>query len=166
LQIDCYGDRTVPVVEQLVASERLHREVGQIAVPPGLCTEPSNVKARGHGCAYRYRWTGCEHFRTDASNQAELREYLHPLLAGRERLAAAVRQLAEWARAEATPSDDEIAAVRPLIRRNEQIIDKLDIDELSVSLRCTTAPPQGRPRHRQRRAVTTPPGPRLQHVVG
>jgi hypothetical protein len=126
LQIDRHGNRTMPLVEQLAASERLRRQVGQIAVPLGLCTEPSNVKAHGHGCAYRYRCVGCEHFRTDPSNQAELRDYLHQLLAGRERLAAAVPQLADWARREATPSDDEIAALRALIRRNEQIIDELD----------------------------------------
>jgi integrase len=126
LQIDRHGNRMMAVVEQLLESERLRRQVGQIAVPLGLCTEPSNVKARGHGCVYRYRCVGCEHFRTDPSNQAELREYLHQLLAGRERLAAAVPQLAEWARRDATPSDDEIAAVRALIRRNDQIIDELD----------------------------------------
>jgi hypothetical protein len=68
----------------------------------------------------------CEHFRTDPSNQAELREYLHQLLAGRERLAAAVPQLAEWARRDATLSDEEITALRRLIRRNEQVIDELD----------------------------------------
>jgi len=123
LQIDRRGKRTMPVVEQLAASERPRRQVGQIAVPLGLCTEPSNVKARGHGCDYRYRCVGCEHFRTDPSNQAELRDYLHQLLAGRERLAAAVPQLAEWARRDATPSDEEIAALRQLIRRDEQIVE-------------------------------------------
>lgn len=126
LQIDRHGNRTTPLVDQLASSERLRRQVGQIAVPLGLCTEPSNVKARGHGCEYRYRCIGCEHFRTDPSNQAELREYLHQLLASRERLAAAVPQLADWARREATPSDEEITALRQLIRRNEQIIDELE----------------------------------------
>ena len=126
LQIDRHGKRTMAVVEQLLDSERLRRQVGQIAVPLGQCTEPSNVKARGHGCAYRYRCVGCEHFRTDPSNQAELREYLHQLLAGRERLAATIPQLAEWARRDATPSDDEIQALRALIRRNDQIIEELD----------------------------------------
>jgi integrase len=126
LQIDRHGNRTMPLVEQLAASERLRRQVGQIAVPLGLCTEPSNVKARGHGCDYRYRCVGCEYFRTDPSNQGELRDYLHQLLAGRERLAAAVPQLADWARRDATPSDEEIAALRALIRRNEQMIDELD----------------------------------------
>jgi Phage integrase family len=126
LQIDRHGNRTMPLVEQLAASERLRRQVGQIAVPLGLCTEPANVKARGHGCEFRYRCVGCEHFRTDPSNQVELREYLHQLLAGRERLAATVPQLAEWARRDAIPSDEEIAALRELIRRTEQIIDELD----------------------------------------
>lgn len=126
LQIDRHGNRTMPLVEQLATSERLRREVGQVAVPLGLCTEPSNVKARGHGCVYRYRCVGCEHFRTDPSNQVELREYLHQLLAGRERLAAAVPQLADWARRDAIPSDEEIAALRQLIRRNDQIIEELD----------------------------------------
>jgi integrase len=126
LQIDRHGDRTMPVVEQLAQSERLRRQVGQIAVPLGLCTEPANVQARGHGCEFRYRCVGCEHFRTDPSSQAELREYLHQLLAGRERLAVALPQLADWARRDATPSDDEIAAVRALIRRNDQIVDELD----------------------------------------
>ena len=133
LQIDCHGNRTMPLVEQLAASERLRRQIGQIAVPLGLCTEPSNVKARGHGCAYRYRCIGCEHFRTDPSNQAELREYLQQLLAGRERLTAAVPQLADWARRDATPSEDEIAAVRSLVRRNEQIIKELEpVDRAAV----------------------------------
>jgi hypothetical protein len=125
LQIDRHGNRTMSVVEELAASERLRRQVGQIAVPLG-CTEPSNVKAHGHGCDYRYRCVGCEHFRTDPSNQAELRDYLHQLLTGRERLAAAVPQLADWARRDATPSDEEITALRQLIRRNEQIIDELE----------------------------------------
>ena len=112
LQIDRHGHRTRPVVQELLESERLRREVGQIAVPLGLCTEPSNVKARGQGCVYRYRCVGCEHFRTDPSNQAELREYLHQLLTGRERLAATVPQLAEWARRDAIPSEEEISALR------------------------------------------------------
>lgn len=126
LQIDRHGNRSTPVVQQLLDSERLRREVGQIAVPLGLCTEPSNVKARGQGCVYRYRCVGCEHFRTDPSNQAELREYLHQLLTGRERLAATVPELADWARRDATPSEEEITAVRALVRRNDELIEQLD----------------------------------------
>jgi citrate synthase len=98
-----------------------------------LCTEPSNVKARGQGCVYRYRCVGCEHFRSDPSNQAELREYLHQLLTGRERLAATVPQLADRARRDATPSEEEITAVRALVRRNDELIGQLDpVDRAAV----------------------------------
>jgi hypothetical protein len=134
LQIDRHGKRTMPVVQQLLESERLRREVGQIAVPLGLCTEPSNVKARGQGCVYRYRCVGCEHFRTDPSNQAELREYLHQLLIGRERLAATVPQLAEWARRDAIPSAEEISALRGLIRRNDQVLEELEPSDRATVL--------------------------------
>jgi hypothetical protein len=134
LQIDRHGNRTMPIVQQLLESERLRREVGQIAVPLGLCTEPSNVKARGQGCVYRYRCVGCEHFRTDPSNQAELRDYLQQLLIGRERLAATVPQLAEWARRDALPSEEEISALRGLIRRNDQVLDELEPSDRATVL--------------------------------
>jgi hypothetical protein len=65
LQIDCHGNQRTPVVEQLLASERLRQQIGQTAVPMGHCTEPSNVKAGGHSCPYRHQCFGCEHFRTD-----------------------------------------------------------------------------------------------------
>ena len=35
-------------------------------------------------------------------------------------------QLADWARRDATPSDEEIAALRQLIRRNDELIDAFD----------------------------------------
>jgi len=166
LQIDRHGKRTMAVVEQLLDSERLRRQVGQIAVPLGQCTEPSNVKARGQGCAYRYRCVGCEHFRTDPSNQAELREYMHQLLAGRERLAAAVPQLADWARRDATPSDDEIQAVRSLVRRNEQIIEQLDPADRTAVLEAIATTRRLRAQLRVRiperyQGITRPPRPTL-----
>jgi hypothetical protein len=62
LQIDRNGNRTMPVDQELLESEQLRREVGQIAVPLGLCTEPSNVKARGDGCVpARSHSTACAH---------------------------------------------------------------------------------------------------------
>jgi len=126
LQINCHGNQRTPVVEQLLASERLRQQVGQTAVPMGHCTEPSNVKAGGHSCPYRHQCFGCEHFRTDPSSQPELRDYLHKLLLDRERLAAAIPALTDWALRDATPSEQEITAVRALIRRNDQLIDQLD----------------------------------------
>ncbi|MGH3233845.1 MAG: hypothetical protein ACRDOH_11425, partial [Streptosporangiaceae bacterium] len=38
--------------------------VGEVAVPYGRCTEPSNVQAGGGACPVRFRCAGCDHFRT------------------------------------------------------------------------------------------------------
>jgi integrase len=166
LQIDRHGHRTMPVVQELLESERLRREVGQIAVPLGLCTEPSNVKARGQGCVYRYRCVGCEHFRTDPSNQAELREYLHQLLIGRERLAATVPQLADWALRDAMPSEEEISALRALIRRNDQILDELEPGDRATVLEAIATTRRLRAQLRvtipdRYKGITRPPRPTL-----
>jgi integrase len=138
LQIDCRGNQTMPAVEQLLASERLRQQVGQTAVPMGHCTEPSNVKAGGHACPYRYQCLGCEHFRTDPASQPELRDYLHKLLLDREHLAGAVPALADWARRDAAPSEQEIDAVRALIRRNDELIDQLDPSDRAAVLDAIT----------------------------
>ncbi|MGH3235213.1 MAG: hypothetical protein ACRDOH_18590, partial [Streptosporangiaceae bacterium] len=37
--------------------------VGEVAVPYGRCTEPSNVQAGGGACPVRFRCAGCDHFR-------------------------------------------------------------------------------------------------------
>ena len=72
---------------------------------------------------------GCAHFRIDPSYLPELRAYLTKLLATRERLAAAVPALAEWARHEAVPSDDEIETVRRLISACEDTLGGLEPDD-------------------------------------
>ena len=54
-----------------------------------MCTEPSNVKAGGGACPYKYVCTGCGHFRSDPSYLPELKSYLQQLLADRERVHAA-----------------------------------------------------------------------------
>ncbi|MGH9222362.1 MAG: tyrosine-type recombinase/integrase [Acidimicrobiales bacterium] len=107
--------------------------LSQVAVPMGSCTEPSNVRARGGACDFRYRCFGCRHFRTDPSYVPELRAYLTRLLTARERLAAAVPELAEWARREASPSDDEIAAVRNLIAACEDALALLEPDDRAAT---------------------------------
>jgi len=155
--------------DRAVARRRCRAERERAAVPaPGRrgapAPEPSNVKARGHGCEYRYRCVGCEHFRTDP--QAELRDYLHQQLAGRERLAAAVPQLADWARRDATPSDEEIAALRALIRRNDQIIDELDPSDRAAVLEAIATTRRFRAQLRvtipdRFKGVTRPPRPTL-----
>ncbi|KQZ12379.1 transposase [Streptomyces sp. Root55] len=71
---------------------------------------------------------GCDHFRTDPSYLPDLRTYLDTLLRDRERLAAA-DELDAWARAEATPSEEEISRLRRLIRRVESDLDTLTDEE-------------------------------------
>src|ERR1019366_5294944 len=82
------------------------------------------VQAGGKACPLRFRCAGCDHFRTDVSYLPDLTAYLDDLLRSRERLAAAVDGADEWARAEATPSDEEITRVRRLIGRINAAIDE------------------------------------------
>jgi hypothetical protein len=125
LQLDLDGQRVVPVVEELVQSEQLRREVGQVATPLGMCTEPHNVKALGQACPYRMRCLGCTHFRTDPSYRDQLQHYLEQLLDTRERLRAAGGDVAPWAARDAEPADEEIAAVRRLISRCDELLGEL-----------------------------------------
>ena len=129
LQIDARAHRVRPGATALTDTEAAREQIGQVAVPFGICTEPSNVTAGGHSCPFRHRCTGCTYFRTDPSYTPELRGYLAQLLADRERLAAAVPALADWARADAAPSDAEIDAVRQLLRANDEVLTGLHADD-------------------------------------
>lgn len=141
-QFDGRGNRVWRQARALLEHEHQRRAVGQVAVPFGICTEPSNVQAGGHACPFRFRCVGCGHFRSDPSYLPELRGYLDMLLRNRERVRAAV-ELEEWARAEAMPSDAEINRVRALIRRVEADLAQLgdaerrQIDEACQLLRIT-----------------------------
>jgi integrase len=157
-QFDGSGNRIWRDVTALLDSERARLRVGQIAVPYGTCTEPSNVQAGGGACPFRFRCLGCGHFRTDVSYLPELRSHLDRLLADRERVIAAT-ELEAWAKIEAAPSDAEIDKVRALIRRLDDHVDDLapaerdQITEAIGVLRTTrravvhlgmpTAPPSG-----------------------
>lgn len=127
-QLDRGGNHIWRQTEALLDHEHARMRIGQVAVPFGTCTEPSNVKAGGHACPFRMRCLGCGHFRTDPSYLPELRSYLQTLLTDRERALAAA-ELDEWARAEATPSTDEIGRLRTLIRRVEHSLDDLTDDD-------------------------------------
>jgi hypothetical protein len=129
LQLDASARRLRPTLTGLAPTEALREEIGQVAVPFGICTEPTNVAAEGGSCPFRHRCVGCEYFRTDPSYQPELSAYLAQLLADRERLAAALPQLAEWARSDAAPSEEEIDAVRRLIVANDEALASLDDDD-------------------------------------
>jgi site-specific recombinase XerD len=123
-QFDRGGDRVWSQARALVESEHQRLAVGQIAVPFGVCSEPSNVKAGGGACPFRFRCLGCGHFRSDPSYLPELRDYLDTLLQARERIRSA-QDLDDWAKAEAMPSDEEITRLRQLIRRAEQDLSRL-----------------------------------------
>ncbi|WP_331754285.1 hypothetical protein OHA19_40960 (plasmid) [Streptomyces sp. NBC_00012] len=136
MQFDRHGNRIWRQAQLLLDSEHARRAVGEVAVPYGLCTEPSNVAAGGHDCPVRFRCVGCSHFRTDVSYLPDLEAYLADLLRSRERLAAFAADA--WATTEATPSDEEITRVRHLIRRVRGDLDELT-DEDRAQIREAVA---------------------------
>jgi integrase len=128
LSFDRHGHRIWRDARTLLESEHARYAVGEVAVPYGVCTEPSNVKAGGHSCPFRFRCVGCDHFRTDVSYLPDLQAYLDDLLRNRERVLATT-DIDSWARAEATPSKEEIARVRRLIARIRTGLEDLTPDE-------------------------------------
>jgi integrase len=132
LQVDRAGERTRPTVQRLLEAEALRDAVGQVAVPFGVCREPTNVKAHGQACPFRHQCFGCTHFHSDPSYLPELRAHLARLLADRERLVTAVPELHDWARNGAIPSAEEIAAVRRVIDRCQDLLAELTDDERGV----------------------------------
>ncbi|WP_280471235.1 tyrosine-type recombinase/integrase [Nocardia cyriacigeorgica] len=131
LQFDRHGNRTWREAKALLDSEHLRRAVGEVAVPYGTCSEPSNVAAGGEDCPVRFRCVGCAHFSTDVSYLPDLQNHLDALLRSRERLRSLT--VDAWAKAEAMPSDEEIAHVRRLISRITADLDELpDPDRAGV----------------------------------
>jgi integrase len=128
MQFDRHGNRVWRQAGVLLASERQRRAVGEVAVPYGGCSEPSNVAADGQDCPLRFRCIGCGHFQTDISYLPDLERHLADLLRHREKLRAVV-DADEWARSEAMPSDSEITRVRRLIDRMKGDLDDLTGDE-------------------------------------
>src|SRR6202034_2882465 len=131
MQFDRHGNRTWRDARALLESEHARYAVGEVAVPYGTCTEPSNVAAGGNDCPVRFRCAGCDHFRTDVSYLPDLTAYLDDQLRTRERLAAAIDGVDDWARADATPAREEITRIRGLIARV-----KGDLAELSGTERA------------------------------
>jgi len=154
LQIDRHGERTRPTVERLLDSEAVRDGVGQVAVPFGVCREPTNVRAQGQACPFRHQCFGCTHFHSDPSFLPELRAHLGRLLGDRERLRASVPELEDWARNGAIPSAEEIAAVRRVIDRCQELVanlgedERAGIEEAVAVLRRSRAQPGAFPRRR------------------
>jgi len=128
LQFDRHGNRLWRDAKALLDSEHARRAVGEVAVPFGTCSEPSNVQAGGSACPFRFRCVGCDHFRTDVSYLPDLHAYLDDLLRNRERVLAAT-EVDQWARAEAAPSQEEISRIRRLIARVENGLEDLTAAE-------------------------------------
>ena len=128
-----HGNRIWRDAAALLASGHARYAVGEIAVPYGRCTEPSNVAAGGGACPIRFRCAGCDHFRTDVSHLPDLTAYLDDLLQTRERLAAAIDGADERARADATPAEQEITRIRALIARiNSDIAQLTDAERAQI----------------------------------
>ena len=131
MQFDRHGNRIWRDARALLDSEHARYAVGAVAVPYGTCTQPANVQAGGGACPVRFRCAGCDHFRTDISHLPDLTSYLDDLLRTRERLVATIDGVDEWARADATPTEEEIRRVRHLVNQM-----KGDIAHLGASQRA------------------------------
>jgi len=132
MSFDRHGNRIWRQAQALLDSEHARYAVGEVAVPYGRCAEPSNVQAGGGACPVRFRCAGCDHFRTDVSYLPDLTVYLDDLLRTRERLAAAIDGIDEWARTDATPSQQEITRIRRLIGRINGDLDQASDTERAV----------------------------------
>ena len=128
MSFDRHGNRTWREARALLDTEHARYAIGQVAVPYGTCTEPSNVAAGGGACPVRFRCAGCDHFRTDVSYLPDLTAHLDDLLRTRERLAA-MTGVDDWARAAAAPPEEEITRIRRLIARIEGDITHLNDGE-------------------------------------
>jgi len=126
LSFDRHGNRIWREAQALLESEHTRYVIGEIAVPYGSCSEPSNVQAGGGACPVRFRCVGCDHFRTTAAHLPDLQAYLDDLLRTRERLRATLDGIDQWARADATPSQEEITRIRGLINRIKGEVAELD----------------------------------------
>ncbi|MFE7664727.1 tyrosine-type recombinase/integrase [Streptomyces celluloflavus] len=151
MQFDRHGQRVWGAVTTLLDAERTRLAIGSVQVPFGTCSEPSNVAAGGGACPLRFRCVGCDHFSTDVSYLPELGAYLDGLLRQREKLRS-MTEADDWARAEAAPSDEEIARIRRLIRRVTEEVDQLtdaeraEIQQAAAMVRKTRQGFLGMPR--------------------
>jgi hypothetical protein len=129
LSFDRHGNRIWRDAQALLDSERARHAIGEVAVPYGTCTEPTNGQAGGGACPVRFRCVGCDHFRTNIAYLPDLQAHLEDLLRTRERLAAAMEGVDEWARVDATPAEQEITRIRRLITRIKDGMAGLDTAE-------------------------------------
>lgn len=128
MQFNGQGGQIANGLDELMDHEHARIRIGQLAVPFGNCTEPSNVKAEGEACPYKFTCLGCSHFKSDPSYLPELKSYLDHLLKSREMLLS-TRDVQEWARDKAMPADQEVSQVRNLIARLENKLESLSAQD-------------------------------------
>ena len=164
LVFDRRGNRVWRQAKSLLDSEHARLALGEVAVPYGVCTEPSNVKAGGGACPYRFRCVGCGRFRTDFSYLPDLHAYLDDLLRNRKRLLAAA-DIDDWVLSQAMPSEEEIGRIRSLIASVSAGLDHLEaaeragVNQAIEVIRAHRAVALAMPRLRR---VPVDPGPRSQ----
>ncbi len=79
MSFDRHGNRIWREAATLLESEHARYAIGEVAVPYGRCTEPSNVQAGGGACPIRFRCASCDHFRTDVLlRPAAIKPRVHP----------------------------------------------------------------------------------------
>ena len=98
---------------------------------------------------------------TDVSYLPDLTAYLDDLLRTRERLAAAIDGVDDWARADATPAQEEITRIRGLISRIKGDLaglsdtEKTAIDDAVAAVRKHRAVTLGMPARRPPASAAT-----------
>ena len=112
---------------ELLDQEYQRAGVAGVAVPLGECSHPSMLRPGDQRCPVRYRCMGCPAFSTSVDRLPELRAYLDELLRSREGILAS--DLAEWAKQDALPMQDEIDQVERLVTRAEDLLGELPVDQ-------------------------------------
>lgn len=112
---------------ELLDHEYQRAGLAGVAVPLGECSHPSMLRPGDQRCPVRYRCMGCSAFSTSVDRLPELRAYLDELLRSRESILAS--DLAEWAKEDAMPMEDEIDQVEHLVARAEELLVQLPSDQ-------------------------------------
>ena len=141
MQFDRHGRRIWRDAQTLLDSEHTRRGVGEVAIPFGVCAEPSNVARAAPpaptGSAAPAATTSaptsptCPTCAPTSTTCSEAANDSSP-----------ATDLDDWARAEAMPSEQEVTRIRRLIANVEADRDQLtdsqraDVDQAVALLRC------------------------------
>lgn len=113
---------------------------GNVAVPYGGCTEPSNVKAGGSSCPIRFQCAGCGYYRPDPSYLTAIEQHINELRADRE--TARAMHAAEFVITALTAQISAFEQVADRMRRQIAALptaERQEIEEASTVLRKVRA---------------------------